>query len=209
MMKKILMVCEAFGGGVFTYVSQLCNDMCDEFDVYLAYALRAQTPENYKDFLNKKVNLIEIKNMSAKGLGSISNYIKVRKELLNIEAKVKPDIIHLHSSIAGGIGRLVFKGKENVIVYTPHGYAHILMGSGVKCKVYGALERVLGKFSKTITLTCCESEDEVAKTLTAYIETGINITDLSNSLDSIQTVKRKIYRFYVGKSLCSKAAAII
>lgn len=23
--KKILMVCEAFGGGVFTYVSQLCN----------------------------------------------------------------------------------------------------------------------------------------------------------------------------------------
>ena len=25
--KKILMVCEAFGGGVFTYVSQLCNTM--------------------------------------------------------------------------------------------------------------------------------------------------------------------------------------
>ena len=23
------MVCEAFGGGVFAYVSQLCNDMCD------------------------------------------------------------------------------------------------------------------------------------------------------------------------------------
>ena len=207
-MKKILMVCEAFGGGVFTYVSQLCNDMCDEFDVYLAYALRAQTPENYKDFLNKKVNLIEIKNMSAKGLGSISNYIKVRKELLNIEAKVKPDIIHLHSSIAGGIGRLVFKGKENVIVYTPHGYAHILMGSGVKCKVYGALERVLGKFSKTITLTCCESEDEVAKTLTkrtAYIETGINITDLSNSLDSIQTVKNEKFTvFTLGRACVQK-----
>ena len=27
--KRILMVCEAFGGGVFTYVSQLCNDMVD------------------------------------------------------------------------------------------------------------------------------------------------------------------------------------
>lgn len=39
------MVCEAFGGGVFAYVSQLCNDMCDEFDVYLAYALRPQTPK--------------------------------------------------------------------------------------------------------------------------------------------------------------------
>lgn len=40
--KKILMVCEAFGGGVFTYVSQLCNDMVDEFDIYLAYSLRPQ-----------------------------------------------------------------------------------------------------------------------------------------------------------------------
>ena len=52
--KKILMVCEAFGGGVFTYVSQLCNDMSEEFDVYLAYSLRPQTPKNYKDFLNKR-----------------------------------------------------------------------------------------------------------------------------------------------------------
>ena len=41
------MVCEAFGGGVFAYVSQLCNDMCDEFDVYLAYALRPQTPKKH------------------------------------------------------------------------------------------------------------------------------------------------------------------
>lgn len=40
--KRILMVCEAFGGGVFTYVSQLCNDMVDEFDVYLAYSIDSQ-----------------------------------------------------------------------------------------------------------------------------------------------------------------------
>ena len=53
--KRILMVCEAFGGGVFTYVSQLCNDMVDEFDVYLAYSLRPQTPKNYTDFLDQRV----------------------------------------------------------------------------------------------------------------------------------------------------------
>jgi hypothetical protein len=49
--KKILMVCEAFGGGVFTYLSQLCNDMLDSFDVYLAYSVRTQTPNNFKDFI--------------------------------------------------------------------------------------------------------------------------------------------------------------
>jgi hypothetical protein len=32
---KIMMVCEAFGGGVYAYVRQLCNDMVDDFDVTL------------------------------------------------------------------------------------------------------------------------------------------------------------------------------
>ena len=79
MKKKILMVCEAFGGGVFTYVSQLCNDMVDEFEVFLAYSLRPQTPKNYKEFLDKKIHLIEVKNFG--NLVNIWNDIKVIKEL--------------------------------------------------------------------------------------------------------------------------------
>ena len=55
MKKKILMVCESFGGGVFSYVSQLCNDMVEEFDIYLAYAIRPQTPDNYKEFLDDRI----------------------------------------------------------------------------------------------------------------------------------------------------------
>ena len=108
--QKILMVCEAFGGGVFTYVSQLCNDMCDDFDVYLTYSLRPQTPKNYKEFLDERVHLIQVESLGIKGLTSISNDIKAIKELRRIEKEVQPDVIHLHSSIAGGMGRLAFKG---------------------------------------------------------------------------------------------------
>ena len=206
--KKILMVCEAFGGGVFTYVSQLCNDMVEDFDIYLAYSLRPQTPDNYKDFLDKKVHLIEVKNFSAKGLTNIPNDIRVIRELRAIEQKVKPDVIHLHSSVAGGIGRLAFKGKHNTVVYTPHGYAHILMGSGMKCRIYGLMEHVLGKISNAITLTCCESEDEVAKGLTkrtAYIETGVNLADLSASLDGIEPVENEKFTvFTLGRACVQK-----
>ena len=74
--QKILMVCEAFGGGVFTYVSQLCNDMCDDFDVYLTYSLRPQTPKNYKEFLDERVHLIQVESLGIKGLTSISNDIR-------------------------------------------------------------------------------------------------------------------------------------
>lgn len=188
-MKKILMVCEAFGGGVFTYVSQLCNDMLDEFDVYLAYAVRPQTPDNYKDFLDDRVHLIEVKSFGSKSIMNIYNDYIVIKELRKIEREIQPDVIHLHSSVAGGIGRLAFKYREKNLVYTPHGYAHILMGNGVKCFLYETIEKFLGKYSNALTLTCCESEDDVAKKLTKrtyYIETGINIPDLSNSLDGIE-----------------------
>lgn len=202
------MVCEAFGGGVFTYVSQLCNDMVDDFEVYLAYSIRPQTPENYKDFLDKRIHLIEVKNFSSKSLINIANDMKVIKELRLIENKVQPDIIHLHSSVAGGIGRLAFKGKNNTVVYTPHGYAHILMGSGAKCKMYGIMESILGKLSNAITLTCCESEDEVAKGLTkrtAYIETGVNLADLSASLDGIEPIKNEKFTvFTLGRACVQK-----
>lgn len=202
------MVCEAFGGGVFTYVSQLCNDMCNFFEVYLAYAVRPQTPQDYREFLDYRIHMIEVKNFSSKGIINILNDIKVIKELRLIERTVKPDIIHLHSSVAGGIGRLAFKGKNNTVVYTPHGYAHILMGSGVKCKMYGLMETILGKFSNAITLTCCESEDEVAKRLskrTAYIETGVNLADLSASLDGIDSLKNdKFTVFTLGRACVQK-----
>lgn len=206
-MKKILMVCEAFGGGVFTYVSQLCNDMCDDFDVYLAYSLRPQTPKDYKDFLDKRVHLIKMEGFGRRRLSNIFNDIAIFKELRTIEKNVKPDVIHLHSSIAGGMGRLAYKGKDNAVVYTPHGYAHILMGAGKKSAMYKLLEIILGK-TNSITLTCCESEDEVAKTLckrSAYIETGVNLTDLHASLDGIEPVhNEKFTVFTLGRACVQK-----
>lgn len=205
MKKKILMICEAFGGGVFTYVSQLCNDMVDNFEVYLAYSLRPQTPRNYKEFVDSKVHMIEMKHVGVKGLSSIKNDIAAIKELRAIEKKVKPDIIHLHSSVAGGLGRLAYNGKNNTVLYTPHGYAHILMGSGKKSLVYKMAEKILG--NRALTLTCCESEDEEAKKFskkTAYVETGVNLSDLSASLDGIEPVENEKFTVFTLGRVCTQ-----
>ena len=208
--KKILMVCESFGGGVFTYVSQLCNDMVDDFEVYLAYSLRPQTPKNYKDFLNQKVHLIEMKNVGVKDLTNVKSDITAIKELRQIEKEIKPDVIHLHSSVAGGLGRIAYKGRNNTVVYTPHGYAHILMGTGKKSKIYKFAEKILG--NRALTLTCCQSEDEEAKKFskrTAYIETGVNLADLSASLDGIKPIKNdKFTVFTLGRACVQKLPAL-
>ena len=203
-MKKILLVCEAFGGGVFAYVSQLCNDMCNHFDIYLAYALRPQTPKNFTEILDKRIHLIEVKNFGG-SIFNIKKDIQVIKELQNIAHSITPDLIHLHSSVAGGIGRIAFVNYPKPVIYTPHGYAHILMGKGgFKLKVYKWMEYILGK-TNCITLTCCESEDKIAKTLTkrtAYIETGVNLEELSNQLDKIQPLKNNKFTVYTLGRTC-------
>lgn len=203
MKKKILMVCESFGGGVFAYVSQLCNDMVEYFDIYLVYAVRQQTPKNYKEFLDRRVNLIEVKSFG--NLKNIFSDIKTIRTLRRIEKEIMPDVIHLHSSIAGGIGRIAFKGKKNKVVYTPHGYSFILMGNNTKeGKMYELMEKILGK-KNALTLTCCESEDEVARKIckkTAYIETGINLKDLSEHLDNIPANTNKDFTVFTLGRIC-------
>lgn len=201
--KRVLMVVESLGGGVFTYVSQLSNDMCEEFEVYVAYATRVQTPENFKDFFDERIKLIEIKNF-----GKLSNLIanmKTIKELRKIESEVKPDIIHLHSSIAGGIGRLAFSGKSNKVIYTPHGYNYLMVGKDtLKGKFYKSLEYILGR-KNCMTLTCCESEDEEAKqfsTKTSYIETGVNLVDLDKSLNDIQPIRNEKFTVFTLGRIC-------
>lgn len=196
-----MMVCESFGGGVFTYVSQLCNDMCEDFELYLVYSVRSQTPKDYKKKLNSKIKLIEIEEF-----GNLKKIFKTIKMLRKLEKEIKPDIIHLHSSLAGGIGRLAFRGERNTVVYTPHGYAHILLGNGIKSKIYYLLEKILGK-TKSLILTCCESEDMESKRFsknTFYIETGINIEDLSKKLSDIEPQKNERFTVYSLGRVCKQ-----
>lgn len=55
--KKILYMVEAMGGGVFTYIVDLANELVDTYDMYIAYAVRKQTPANYKDYFDKRMHL--------------------------------------------------------------------------------------------------------------------------------------------------------
>lgn len=203
MKRKILMVVEALGGGVFTYVTQLANDMCSNFDVYIAYSTRTQTPKNFKDFFDKRAKLIEIENFGE--VKNIFSAIKVIKELRSIENQINPDIIHLHSSIAGGFGRIAFKGKNNVVIYTPHGYSYLMTGKDtIKGKIYKVIERILGK-TNSITLTCCKSEDSEAKKFskrTYYIETGINIKELKEDLNDIELIKNEKFTVFTLGRVC-------
>ncbi len=159
--KKKLFVVEAVGGGAFMYIVDLANELAKNFDMYIAYAVRPQTPSNYMENFDKNIRFIEVKDFTR----SI-NPLKDFKAILKVEGivkEVRPDIIHLHFSKAGVIGYIAFNGKDVPLFYTSHGYSFLM-------------ENVMAKRNCT-TISCFPGEHQETLKLTkkaTYMNNEIN-----------------------------------
>ena len=109
-----------FGSGVFTFLVDLVNGMNEDCEITIAYGRRQETLDNFREYFPNNVEFIEVKNFTR----SI-NFIKDLKALLEVRKivkNIKPDIVHLHSSKAGIIGRLGIHSKNIKMLYNPHGF---------------------------------------------------------------------------------------
>lgn len=103
-------------GGAQSVVLNLIQGLNDDDEVFILYGGNGEAWNQ----LTKKVHLIKIcehrKEVSPKD-------ILLMFKLLWLRLKYKPDIVHLHSSKMGAIGRIVFNPKT--IVYSVHGFDSI------------------------------------------------------------------------------------
>lgn len=197
--KKILYIVEAMGGGVFTYIVDLANELVNSYDMYIAYAVRKQTPGNYKDYFDKRIHLIEVKNF-ARAINpskDIAAFFEVKK----IAAEIKPDVIHLHSSKAGAIGRMAFNGKVPMF-YTPHGYSFLMENcKPMKRRMFKLIESVCAK-RNCMTISCSVGEHQKSLKLTkrsTYVNNGINMAELQEIIDKTEKVKHPFTVYTLGK----------
>lgn len=201
--KKILFIVEAMGGGVFTYIVDLANELVNNYDMYIAYAVRRQTPGNYRDYFDKRIRLIEVDNFG-RSINPIKD-IKAFFEIKRIAKEVWPDIIHLHSSKSGALGRFAFNGRKIPLFYTPHGYSFLMKNhSAVKRMLYKVVETVCGKKTCT-TISCSEGEHQETLKLTknaAYVSNGININALQKMMDSVGEVKEHPFTVFTLGRIC-------
>lgn len=70
--------------------------------------------------------------------------------LREIFKQANPDIIHLHSSKAGALGRLAARGINAKVIYTAHGWAFTEGVSDKKRFVYIFIEKFLAKYTDWI-----------------------------------------------------------
>lgn len=180
---KLLFVTESMGGGVLSFLSSLTGELSKDFDIVIAHGHREETPKDLQSLFPENVKLIPVKAFTREI--SVRD-IKALFELKKIAKEIKPDVIHLHSSKAGALGRLAFCFKKTPLYYTPHGYSFLMQDiSKVKKNFYKILEMLLAK-SRCVTVSCSLPEHLISQGFSKKIKcicNGIDVAGLDKFLN--------------------------
>lgn len=183
---KIVHVVECFAGGVFSFLSNLTNELDKEEYIVIYGINRDNTPSNFKEKFPSNIKFIPWKS-AGRSLNPLKD-IKALWELYIILKKIDNiDIIHLHSSKAGFLGRIVsfLLGKSKKTIYTPHAISFLRLDvSPKKRKIFIWMEKFASFFGGKI-IACSQSEKE------AIEEQGIkSVTFINNGIKSLQIEKK-------------------
>lgn len=183
---KIVHVMECFAGGTFNFLVDLTGELSNEEHIVIYGTNRENTPKNFKELFNKNVKFIEWKT-AQREMKPLKD-IKALWELYTILKKIDNiDIIHLHSSKAGFLGRIgsFLLDKSSRTIYTPHAISFLRLDvSPKKRKIFIWMEKFASFFGGKI-IACSQSEKE------AIEEQGIkNVTFINNGIKPLQIEKK-------------------
>lgn len=189
MKKKVVHIVESFGSGVFSFLVDLVNGTSEDFDITIAYGIREETLENFEQYFNGNVKFTQVKNFT-RSINPVKD-LKALKEVKNIIKKEKPDIVHLHSSKAGIIGRVAVNGSKVKMFYNPHGFSFLKQDdSKLKRKIYKIIEKTAAIINKKCTIVgCSNGEYEEAKKInknSICINNGINIEEMNKNVKTFE-----------------------
>ena len=181
--KKIVHIAQS-AGGVQEYLYMFLKNFDDEN--YENYLVVSQDYENNKEKFMDYVKDIYIVPMQREI--QLKSDLKSIKEIRKVLKKIKPDIVYLHSSKAGALGRiaLLFNFKVKIL-YNAHGWYFNAQISNKKKKIFALIERILAiKTNKIINISKSEYESALkykiaSKKKMCIIENGIDFTKFKDS----------------------------
>ena len=113
---QIITLCEL--GGAQSVVINLANELCKKHEVIVA---SGEGDGKMWAMLNPKIKQEHCQHLK-RALSPINDF-RTLFTFWNLYRKYKPDVIHLHSSKAGMLGRIAFPSSK--VIYTVHGFDSI------------------------------------------------------------------------------------
>lgn len=140
---KVLHVAETIKGGVATVLNQLNSDdrVKKLFLIPLQHSDDMEIKENNILFNRTGRNIFSFLRLAILFIQTIINF--------------KPDIIHIHSSFAGLICRIiiVFFPNRPKVIYCPHAFSFLMSTGKIKKIIYAFIENILSHITDMIICT--------------------------------------------------------
>ncbi|MDF4048431.1 glycosyltransferase family 4 protein [Staphylococcus aureus] len=184
-MKIIYCITKADNGGAQTHLIQLANHFCVHHDVYVIVGNHGPMIEQ----LDARVNVIIIEHLV--GPIDFKQDILAVKVLAQLFSKIKPDVIHLHSSKAGTVGRIakfISKSKDTRVVFTAHGWAFTEGVKPAKKFLYLVIEKLMSRITDSII---CVSDFDKQLAL-KYRFNRLKLTTIHNGIADVPAVKQTL-----------------
>jgi glycosyltransferase involved in cell wall biosynthesis len=170
---RILHVAEAFGGGLMEMVCTVAEGSTRAgHEVAIAYGHRPETPAYVTDVIPAGVDQFALPWRRR----TPGDQVAAARELRRLAARWRPDLVHLHSSVAGVVGRLAV-GSSAPAIFSPHSFESVLpTGSRSRRAAIRALERwAVRKAALVGAVSPSEGRlsRELGATAVAVVENGI------------------------------------
>ncbi|WP_006320953.1 glycosyltransferase [Serratia inhibens] len=153
---KIFHAAETIKGGVATVMRQIAIHQVSKNGVTDMTCL---VPEDQKNELSP-LDMDHVITFERSGR-NLSSFFAFTKKFIRHVLREKPDVVHLHSTFAGVLGRfsllLLWPFYRPKVVYCPHAFSFIIPGSSVKKRAFAFIEVALSRITDAII---CVSEYE-------------------------------------------------
>ena len=172
----IVHVLDPFGAGLATFLRLLTEELSDDYHI-IVHGERKELID-YKEvrshFPKKNIRFIQWKSVQ-RNLNVKKDFVAYLELTKILRRFRKADVVHLHSSKAGFIGRIVCRQLGiKQIIYTPNGAPFLMNNaSKFKLKLYENLEKFAHSLGGNVV---CSSESEQKE----YIDRGINANYINN-----------------------------
>lgn len=187
---KVLHIAQA-AGGVDRYLRSLLKYFDKENFENILLCSGDYIKENYDDIVDKFIQIQMQREISfSADFSAVRNIRKV------IKAE-KPDVVYMHSSKAGAIGRIADFGINNKTFYNPHGWAFNMDCGNKKKTMYRLIEKFLSQFTDKII---CISDAEKVSALDNKIAKEKKLDVILNGID-VENCKNQMLNSATRESL--------
>lgn len=181
-MALIVHASETLATGVLSVLSVLTKSQIADGHrvIVIGSCDRADTPAAWRDELPPQVQFIELPmTREIAPLGDFFSALRLRSLL----RELGPDVVHLHSSKAGAVGRFAALGLGTRLIYQPHGLASLRRDvSPSRRAIFASIEAGLALLGGTV-VACSEGEHAEIRKLVrpeqaALVHNGIDVSSV-------------------------------